>query len=82
MKNIIRASALLGLFALIGVLFYFQPTAEAKTVFDNTNNLQQNLQQQIIQQTNQTSQSTNNPQQSEINQTRRIKFKRKQRNCR
>ncbi len=52
MKNLIRASALLGLFAVSGVLFYFQPTAEAKTVFDTTDNLQRNIQQQIIQQNN------------------------------
>ena len=76
MKNIARASIVLGVAALIGVLFYFQPTAEAKPIFDISTDLQNNLQQQIIQQnnlqqqniqqTNQIIQQTNNSPQSEI----------------
>lgn len=69
MKNTARISILLGLVALVGVLFYFQPKAEAKPVFENEIDLQNNLQQiiqqknlqeqQIIQQNNQTNQQTN-----------------------
>ena len=52
MKNTARVSILLGVIALVGVLFYFQPTAEAKPIFNTNIDLQNNLQQQIIQQNN------------------------------
>ena len=78
MKNTARVSILLGVIALVGVLFYFQPTAEAKPIFETQSDLQNNLQQQIIQQNNlqqqtiqqinQTSQPANNSQQTEIRQ--------------
>ncbi len=78
MKNTARISILLGAIALVGVLFYFQPTAEAKPIFeieiDLQNNLQQQiiqqniLQQQTIQQNNQTTQQTNDSQKTEIQQ--------------
>ena len=83
MKNTARISILLGVIALVGVLFYFQPTIEAKPVFeteiDLQNNLQQtiqqnNLQQQItiqqtIQQEKQATQQPNSSQETEIKQT-------------
>ncbi len=77
MKNTARISILLGIIALVGFLFYYQPTAEAKPIFESEIDLQNNLQQQIIQQNNlqqqqiiqpenQTSQQTNTSQKPEI----------------
>lgn len=68
MKNTARISILLGVIALVGVLFYFQPTAEAKPIFETEIDLQNILQQQIIQQNNQTTQQTNDSQKTEIQQ--------------
>ncbi len=78
MKNVARTSILLGVIALVGVLFYYQPTAEAKPIFESEidlqNNIQQqiiqqnNIQQQIIQQNNQTTQQTTPSQKSEPQQ--------------
>ncbi|CAN5354554.1 hypothetical protein BH20ACI1_BH20ACI1_18000 [soil metagenome] len=79
MKNIIRGSVLLGVIALVGVLFYYQPTAEAKPIFESEIDLQNNIQQQIIQQNNlqqqqiiqqnnQTTQQTNPSQKTETPQ--------------
>ncbi len=54
MKNLARGSVFLGLAALIAVLFYFQPTAEAKNAFNIAIDSQANLQQTIQQSNNQT----------------------------
>ncbi len=83
MKNTARISILLGLIAVVGVLFYFQPKAEAKPIFESEidlqNNIQQqiiqqnNLNQQLIQQNNQTIQQINPIQKTEIQQDNEIK---------
>ncbi len=58
MKNLARGSVFLGLLVLIAILFYFQPTAEAKNAFNIAIDSQTNL-QQTIQQT-QNNQTQNN----------------------
>ena len=71
MKNTARISILLGVIALVGFLFYYQPTAEAKPIFESEIDLQNNIQQQIIQQNNiqqQTIIQQNNIQQQLIQQ--------------
>ncbi|CAN5635006.1 hypothetical protein BH18ACI1_BH18ACI1_06330 [soil metagenome] len=62
MKNLARGSVFLGLVVLIAVLFYFQPTVEAKNAFNIAIDSQANLQQ--------TTQQTNN--QTQNNQTQTI----------
>lgn len=63
MKNLARGSIFLGLVALFAVLFYFQPTAEAKNVFSIAIDSEENVQPNTEQSKNQ-----NNPTQ-EITQT-------------
>ena len=54
MKNLARGSLFLGsVIALLAVLFYFQPTAEAKNAFSIAIDSQENLQKETIQSTNQ-----------------------------
>lgn len=57
MKNPARGSIFLGLVALFAVLFYFQPTAEAKNAFniaiDSQEDTQQNIQESFQQTNNQ-----------------------------
>ncbi len=54
MKNLARGSLFLGsVVALFAVLFYFQPTAEAKNAFNIAIDSQANIQTEIIQETNQ-----------------------------
>lgn len=61
MKNLARGSIFLGsVIALFAVLFYFQPTAEAKNAFSIAIDSQENIQQESIQETNQTTPQTNN----------------------
>lgn len=61
MKNLARGSIFLGsVIALFAVLFYFQPTAEAKNAFSIAIDSQENIQQEPIQETNQITQQTNN----------------------
>lgn len=50
MKNLARGSVLPGLIALIGFLFYFQPTAEAVTI---ANDSQEIIKQEFVQKDNQ-----------------------------
>ncbi len=53
MKNPARGCVLLGVTALIGIMFfYFQPKAEAKSAFNIVISSQENLQQQITVQKN------------------------------
>ena len=60
MKNPARGCVLLGIAALIGIMFfYFQPKAEAKSAFNIATSSQENLQQQIsVQENNQTIQQS------------------------
>lgn len=60
MKNLARGSVFLGLAALIAVLFYFQPTAEAKNAFNIATDSQTNLQPTIQQSNNQNNQTQSN----------------------
>ena len=54
MKNLARGSFFLGsVIALFAVLFYFQPTAEAKNAFSIAIDSPENIQQETIQSTNQ-----------------------------
>ncbi len=63
MKNLARGSIFLGsVVALFAVLFYFQPTAEAKNAFSIAIDSQENIQQETIQETNQTAPQTDNQQ--------------------
>lgn len=49
MRNLAKGSVLLGLIALIGFLFYFQPTAEAVTIAIDS---QENIKQEFIEKDN------------------------------
>ncbi|MDQ3180259.1 MAG: 3D domain-containing protein [Acidobacteriota bacterium] len=61
MENLARGSLFLGLIvALFAVLFYFQPTAEAKNAFNIAIDSQENRQQETIQETNQKIQQSDN----------------------
>ena len=63
MKNLARGSIFLGsVIALFAVLFYFQPSAEAKNAFNIAIDSQENIQQEPIQETSQTNSKTNNQQ--------------------
>jgi len=63
MKNLARGSIFLGsVIALFAVLFYFQPTAEAKNAFSIAIDSQENIQQEPIQETNQQIPQTKNQQ--------------------
>lgn len=54
MKNLARGRVFLGsVIVLFAVLFYFQPTAEAKNAFSIAIDSQANIQQETIQETNQ-----------------------------
>ncbi len=60
MINLARGSIFLGsVIVLFAVLFYFQPRAEAKNAFSIAIDSQENLQQEIIQDTNRTTPQEN-----------------------
>lgn len=61
MKNLARGSIFLGsIVALFAVLFYFQPTAEAKNAFSIAIDSPENIQQEPIQEANQTTPQSDN----------------------
>jgi 3D (Asp-Asp-Asp) domain-containing protein len=57
MKNLARGSVLFALTALIGFLFYFQPTVVAEGAFSIANDSKGNIQLEQTQQNNQTNQT-------------------------
>lgn len=58
MKNLARGSVLFSLVALIGFLFYFQPTVIAEGTFSIANDSKGNIQLEQIEQNKQTNQET------------------------
>lgn len=59
MKNLARGSVFFAFAALIGFLFYFQPTVVAEGTFSIANDSKGNIQLEQIQQNNQDNQQTN-----------------------
>ncbi len=66
MKNLARGSVFFGLLALIGFLFYFQPTVIAEDTFSIANDSQGNIQIEEFQQKNLINQAENNQQQTSL----------------
>jgi len=62
MKNLARGSVFFALTALIGFLFYFQPTVVAEGTFSIANDSPRNIQLEEIQQNTQINQQQNNQQ--------------------
>lgn len=64
MKNLARGSVFFALAALIGFLFYFQPTVVAEGTFSIANDSPRNIQLEQTQQNNQINQQLNNQEQT------------------
>ena len=69
MKNLARGSVFFALTALIGFLFYFQPTVIAEDTFSIANDSPRNIQLEEIQQNKQINQQQNNQQNQTIDPT-------------
>ena len=66
MTNLARGSVFFGLFALIGFMFYLQPTVIAEDTFSIANDSKGNIQIEEFQQNNLINQAENNQQQTSI----------------
>lgn len=69
MKNLARGSVYFALVALIGFLFYFQPTAIAQGTFSIANDSPRNVQLENTQLNNQNNQQLNNQEQTTTEST-------------